>query len=73
MIELEHIKDEFKLYYKGHLFLHHNSDNPCVMIGIGKARYKLLHHKFKIKDNVSEKFELNEFEIYFLNIYKLEN
>ena len=63
MIKIEQIKDEFKVYYKGHLFLHHNSNNPCLKIGIGKATYKLNKHRFKIKDNVEAKYELTQFDI----------
>ncbi len=63
MLKLEYSKDEFKIYYKGHLFLHHSSNKPCFKIGIGKALYRLKNHKFKIKDNVEEKIELNEFNI----------
>ena len=54
MLKLEHSKDEFKIYYKDQLFLHHSFNNPCIKIGIGKAKYKLKGHRFKIKDYVEE-------------------
>lgn len=63
MIKFEQTIDSFKLFYKGHLFLNHTSDNPSFIIGIGEAHYKLHHDKFRIKEKLSEKFELTDFEI----------
>ncbi|MFX0069477.1 MAG: alpha-glucosidase [Candidatus Hermodarchaeota archaeon] len=63
MIRVEHSKEEFKLFYKNHLFFHHTSKNPSFIIGKGKSKYKLRHDKFKIKETTIEKIELNDFQI----------
>ena len=63
MIRLEQKRDEFKLYYKDHLFLHHTSKNPSIKIGIGSSMYKLNHDKFKISEKISKKFKLPNFKI----------
>ena len=63
MLKLEHTKDEFKIYYKDHLFLNHNPNKPCLIIGIGKAQYQMNKHRFKIRDKVEASIELNEFKI----------
>ncbi|TFG28429.1 MAG: alpha-glucosidase, partial [Promethearchaeota archaeon] len=63
MLKIEPNQAGFKLYYKDQLFLQHSPEKPCFIIGIGNARYKLTHDKFRIKESVSKKIKLTDFKI----------
>ena len=69
MLKFEQTINRFKLYYKDYLFFEHNHQNICFFIGQGKARFKMHHGHFKIREKLLRKIPLQNFEI----ISKTEN
>ena len=53
----------FDLYYKDHLFFSHSSNKPCFEVGIGNAKYKQFHARFRIKDYIKSRIPLKDFNI----------
>ncbi len=63
MLELEESKFGFKIFFKNYLFLNHSSENPCITIGKGTARYKSRFGEFKIREKLQEKISLTDYEL----------
>ena len=69
MLRFSSQDNAFDLYYKNHLFFSHSSETPCFEIGIGNGKYKQVHTRFRIKDNLKDRIPLKEFKI----LSKLDN
>jgi len=63
MLKLEQVTNGFKLYYKKFLFLEHKFQNPCFFLGQSKARFKMHHGHFKIREKLLFKDPLQNFQI----------
>jgi alpha-glucosidase len=63
LLRISSQEKNFNLYYKDHLFFSHSLDKPCFEVGIGSAKYKQFHARFRIKDYLEVRIPLIEFEI----------
>jgi len=62
-LKLNKLADGFTIYFKDYPFLKHNQNAPCFKIGKGKAKYKLHHGEFKIREKEVTEIPLQRFEI----------
>jgi alpha-glucosidase len=63
MLKFEQISSGFKLYYKDFLFIEHSLQKPCFILGRGKARFKMHHGHFKIREKLLFRDPLQNYEI----------
>ena len=63
MLRISAQENMFDLYYKDHLFFSHSSNKPCFEVGIGNAKYKQFHARFRIKDYIKSRIPLKDFNI----------
>jgi len=63
MLECKITKNEFKLFYKNLLYIHHTPRDPVFEIGIGKAKYRMRRGDFKIRDKIKKRVSLSDFSI----------
>ena len=63
MLRISAQENVFDLYYKDHLFFSHSSNKPCFEVGIGNAKYKQFHARFRIKDYIKSRIPLKNFNI----------
>ncbi len=71
-LKFNKLADGFTIYFKDHLFIAHNSDNPCFKIGKGQAKYKIHHGEFKIREKEVTEIPLQSFKLLSYTEDKLE-
>ncbi len=63
MLEFKESNSGFKIYFKNYIFLNHSSENPCIKIGKGIARYESRLGEFKIRERLQEEIPLIYYEL----------
>ncbi|TXT64672.1 MAG: Sulfoquinovosidase [Promethearchaeota archaeon] len=63
MLEWKLMEKEFKIFYKGCLFIHHTEKDPAFEIGIAKGKYRMRMGDFKIRDKLKRRIPLSNYRI----------
>jgi alpha-glucosidase len=63
LIEFKEIPEGFEIYYKNRLLIKHTKDRPFLKVGKGTSRIKSKYGHFKIKDKVSSKIAMNDYQV----------
>jgi alpha-glucosidase len=63
MIELKQMGSDLQIFYKGKLIIQHSRTEPCIEIGTGIGRFSDSHANFTIKDTITSRIGITDFEV----------